>query len=105
LHAAPAFSGDTVRVQIEIIPDSVNSIRAQLRVEVGTNGRDLMERLSTMEYMDATHRFVTGIAGFKAIPKAREFWKLEINGATSAVGVAEVVIDKPMRIRWGITPY
>lgn len=92
-----------VRVHIQVLADSSNSIRAQLEVPIGTSARDLMDGLFKMEYADVTHRFVTGIAGFEALPKNKKYWKLEIDGKASEVGIAEIKIDKPMQIRWVMT--
>ncbi len=92
-----------VRVQIQVIADSSNSLRANLEVPVGTPARDLMDRLFKMTYVDFTHKFVTGIAGFVASPKEKKFWLLEINGKDSEVGIAEIKINKPVQIKWVMT--
>jgi hypothetical protein len=91
-----------IRVQIQIVADSSNSLQANLEVPVGASARDLMDRLFIMSYMDATRRFVTGIAGFSASPKEKKFWKLEIDGKASEGGIAEIKINQPMQIRWVI---
>jgi hypothetical protein len=95
-------SSQKARVQIQVVADSSNSLQANLEVPVGTLGRDLMDRLFKMDYMDVTRRFVTGIAGFSAAPKEKKYWKLEIDGKASEVGIAEIKINKPMRMRWVI---
>ena len=97
-----AEAGEEIPVHLEIVADSSNHIVAQIEVESGTNGRDLMERLFKMDYMDATRRFVIGIAGFKAVPKQKQFWKLEIDGKASDLGIAEIVIKQATRMRWTI---
>lgn len=89
-----------VVVTIAIVADSTNHISATLRVPAGANAREVMDKHFKMDYADFTHRFVTGIAGFKAAAKDRKFWKLEIDGETSQVGIADVKITKPMRLRW-----
>lgn len=89
-----------VSVTIEIVADSTNHIAATLRVPAGANAREVMDKHFKMDYADFTHRFVTGIAGFKAAAKDRKFWKLEIDGETSQVGIADVKITKPARLRW-----
>jgi len=89
-----------VRVQIQIIADSSNSLQADLEVPVGTAARDLMDRLFKMSYADFTHKFVNGIAGFVANARDKKFWSLEIDGKASEIGIAEIKIDKPMQIRW-----
>jgi hypothetical protein len=89
-----------VRVQIEVIAGSGNSLQADLAVPVGTSARDLMERLFKMSYVDGSHKFVNGIAGFTASPQEKKYWRLEIDGKDSEVGIAEIKIDKTMRIRW-----
>ncbi|MGH7455103.1 MAG: DUF4430 domain-containing protein [bacterium] len=88
------------RVQIQVIADSSNSLQADLEVLVGTPARDLMDRLFKMSYVDFTHKFVNGIAGFTANARDKKFWSLEIDGKSSEVGIAEIKIDKPMQIRW-----
>ncbi len=91
---------EQVRVQIDVIADSSNSLQADLAVPVGMPAQDLMDRLFKMSYVDAAHKFVSGIAGFTASPKEKKYWRLEIDGKDSDVGIAEVKIEKPMRIRW-----
>lgn len=93
-------AGQKVRVQIQVIADSSNSLLANLEVPAGTSAKDLMERLFKINYADMTRKFVSGIAGFTANAKDKKFWKLEIDGKASEVGIAEVEIDKPMQIRW-----
>ncbi len=112
LYAYPVQAGSkkpatpsTVHVAIEIVPDSLNTIRADLQVEVGTPARKLMNRLFQMKYADWRKAFVTGIAGFEADGRRRQFWALSINGEPSKVGIAEIVIHAPMRIRWEIKTY
>jgi hypothetical protein len=78
----------SVAVEIEIVADSANALRARLQVAAGTRARDLMERLFQLEYVDSSRRFVVSIAGFKAPPREQKFWKLEIE-----------------RLRWVITTY
>ncbi|MCI0699439.1 DUF4430 domain-containing protein [candidate division KSB1 bacterium] len=101
-----AFSGSKqtasqkVRVQIQVIADSSNSLQADLEVPVGTSARDLMDRLFKMSYADFTHKFVNGIAGFVANARDKKFWSLEIDGKASEVGIAEIKITQPMQIRW-----
>jgi len=104
-HAAGAQTGSRVAVVVEIVADSANHLEARLQVAVGTTGRDLMDRLFKMEYADFTRRFVTGIAGFKADSRQRQFWKLEIDGEMAKVGIAEVIIEKPRRLRWVMARY
>ncbi|MDZ7359416.1 MAG: DUF4430 domain-containing protein [candidate division KSB1 bacterium] len=92
-----------IRVHIQIIADSSNSLQADVEVPVGTPARDLMERLFKMNYADFARRFVNGIAGFIISPREKKFWRLEIDGKASEVGIAEIKISKPMQIRWVIT--
>jgi hypothetical protein len=92
-----------VRVQIQVIADSNNTLQADLEVPIGTPARDLMDRLFKMSYADFTHKFVNGIAGFTANARDKKFWSLEIDGKASEVGIAEIKLDKPMRIRWVMT--
>ncbi len=94
-----------VRVQIQIIADSSNSLQADVEVPTGTPARDLMERLFKMNYADFARRFVNGIAGFIVSPREKKFWRLEIDGKASEVGIAEIKISKPMQIRWVITAF
>ena len=89
-----------VRVQIQVIADSSNSLHADLEVPVGTSAKDLMDRLFKMSYTDFMHKFVNGIAGFVANARDKKFWSLEIDGQASEVGIADIKIDKPMQIRW-----
>ncbi|KAA0224513.1 DUF4430 domain-containing protein [candidate division KSB1 bacterium] len=95
-----AQTANEVSVTIEIFADSTNHLVATLRVPAGANAREVMDKHFKMDYADFTHRFVSGIAGFKAAAKDRKFWKLEIDGEASKVGIAEVKITKPMRLRW-----
>ena len=92
-----------VRVQIQVIADSSNSLQADLEVPVGTAARDLMDRLFKMSYADFTHKFVNGIAGFVASPKEKKYWRLEIDRKDSEIGIAEIKINKPVQIRWVMT--
>lgn len=101
-NGAKQESSRKVRVQIQIIADSSNSLQADLEVPAGTSGRDLMDRLFKMNYVDVSRRFVTGIAGFPALPRENKFWKLEIDGKASDIGIAEIKISKPMLMRWVI---
>jgi hypothetical protein len=101
--AAERTAGQKVRVQIQVIADSSNSLQADLEVPVGTSARDLMDRLFKMSYVDFTHKFVNGIAGFVASPKEKKYWLLEIDGKDSEVGIAEIKINKPVQIRWVMT--
>lgn len=94
-----------VRVQIQIIADSSNSLHADLEVPVGTPARDLMDRLFKMSYVDFSRRFVNGIAGFVIARGEKKFWRLEVDGKDSEVGVAEIKISRPLRMRWVITAY
>lgn len=103
--SAIAQSRNLVQVQLEVVADSSNHLTAHLQVEPNTNGRDLMERIFKMEYMDFTKRFVVGIAGFKAPPKEKKFWKLEVEGVASQVGIAEVLITRDTRLRWSVSSY
>jgi len=93
------------RVQIQIVADSANSLQANVEVPVGTPARDLMERLFKMNYVDFTRKFVSGIAGFTASAREKKFWRLEIDGKDSAVGIADIKINKAMQIRWVIAEF
>lgn len=104
-HVAGAQSGTGVAVVVEIVADSANHLEARLQVPAGTNGRDLMDRIFKIEYAGFSRRFVTAIAGFKADSRQRQFWKLEIDDKTAMVGIAEVIIQKPMRLRWSLATY
>lgn len=108
--ALPAMSAisqtvNTVGVHVEVIADSSNRITAELQIAPNTNGRDLMERLFKMEYMDFSRRFVVGVAGFRADAKQRKYWKIEIDGAASQVGLAEIVLIKDARLRFSIAGF
>ena len=94
-----------VAVEIEIVADSSNTLRAQVRVPAGTNARDLMDKLFQMEYLDSSRKFVLGIAGYQARPREKKFWKLEVGGVASQVGVAEISLTGATRLRWVITAY
>lgn len=94
-----------VRVQIQVVADSGNSLQADIEVPVGTSARELMERLFKMSYADFSHRFVNGIAGFSIARGEKKFWRLEVEGKDAEVGIAEIKIDRPMRMRWVITAY
>jgi hypothetical protein len=104
-RGAKQAASQKVRVQIEVIADSSNSLHADLEVPVGTSARDLMDRLFKMSYADFTHKFVSGIAGFVASARDKKFWSLDIDGKASEVGIAEIKINKPMRIRWVMTAF
>jgi len=93
-------STQKVRVRIQVMADSSNFIQANVEVAAGTSARDLMDRLFKINYVDFTHRFVNGIAGFMVGPREKKFWRLDIDGEASEVGIADVKINKPMRIRW-----
>jgi hypothetical protein len=97
---AEQSASQKIRVQIHVVADSSNSLLANVEAPTGTSARDLMDRLFKMSYADMTHRFVSSIAGFTANAKDKKFWKLEIDGKASEIGIAEVKIDKPMQIRW-----
>ncbi len=103
--AALSQSSETIKVHLEVAADSSNRIMAEVQVAPNTNGRELMDRLFKMEYMDFTKRFVIGIAGFKVSPKEKKFWKLEIDGADSQIGIAEVLIKRETRLRWSVATF
>jgi len=94
-----------VRVQIQVFADSSNSLQADIEVPAGTSARELMERLFKMSYVDFSHRFVNGIAGFMIARGEKKFWRLEVDGKASEVGIAEIKISKPVQIRWVIAAY
>lgn len=100
LSGSKQTASQKVHVQIQVIADSSNSLQADIEVSVGTAARDLMDRLFNMSYTDFTHKFVNGIAGFTASPKEKKYWRLEIDGKDSDVGIAEIKINKPVQIRW-----
>lgn len=102
---ALAQASAALKVHIEIVADSSNHLVAHVQVAPNTNGRELMERLFKMEYMDFTKRFVVGIAGFKVSPREKQFWKLEIDGAEAQVGIAEVVLKHETRLRWSVARF
>lgn len=104
-RAAQSAATPKVRVQIQIIADSSNSLQADLVVPVGTPARDLMDQLFKMNYVDFRHRFVNGIAGFVITPREKKFWQLEVDGKASEVGIAEIKITQPMQIRWMIKAF
>ncbi|NUO81100.1 DUF4430 domain-containing protein [candidate division KSB1 bacterium] len=103
--AATPQSARLVEVRIDVIADSSNHLEAVLQVAPDTNGRELLERLFKMEYVDFTKRFVTGIAGFKASPKEKKFWLLEVDGVAAEVGIAEIVIKQKTHLRWRMSSY
>lgn len=103
--AAPSQTMKLIDVHIEIVADSSNHITATVQTAPNTNGRDLMERIFKMEYMDFTKRFVVGIAGLRADSKERKYWKIEIDGAASQAGIAEIVIKKAARLRFSVTGF
>lgn len=92
-----------IRVQIHIVADSSNFLQADVQVPAGTSARDLMDRLFQMVYVDFARKFVRGIAGFTAPPREKKFWRLEIDGKDSEVGIADIKINKAMQIRWVMT--
>ena len=94
-----------VRVQIQVIADSSNSLQANIEAPAGASARDLMDRLFKMSYVDFTRRFVNGIAGFMIAPGEKKFWRLEVDGKEAEVGIAEIKISKSMQIRWVIAAY
>ncbi|MCG3121573.1 MAG: hypothetical protein ALAOOOJD_04728 [bacterium] len=104
-RAAESAAAPKVRVQIQIVADSSNALEADLTVPVGTPARDLMDRLFKMNYVDFRHRFVNGIAGFIIATGEKKFWQLEVDGKASEVGIAEIKITQPVRIRWVITAF
>lgn len=104
-NSAAAQTANEVSVAMEIVADSTNHIEATVRVPAGASARVVMDKLFKMDYADFGHRFVTGIAGFEATAKERKFWKLEIDGKASQVGIADVKITKPVRLRWEIASF
>lgn len=98
-------SPQKVRVQIQVIADSSNSLQANVEVSVGASAREVMERLFKMSYADFAHRFVNGIAGFMVPPREKKFWRLEIDGKASEVGIAEIKIDRALQMRWVMAEY
>jgi hypothetical protein len=94
-----------VRVQILVIADSSNSLRADIEAPVGVSAREIMERLFKMSYADFSQRFVNGIAGFMIARGEKKFWRLEVDGKAAGTGIAEIKISQPMQIRWVITAY
>ena len=96
---------ETVKVQIEIIPDEKNTISAQLAVPVKTNARNLMEKTFQVGYAGWGKKFITSIAGFEADRKKKQYWALEIGGEYAKKGISEITIDKPLKIVWKLTDY
>jgi len=94
-----------VRVQIQVIADSSNSLQANIEAPVGASAREIMERLFKMSYADFSQRFVNGIAGFTIARGEKKFWRLEVDGKASEVGIAEIKVNSPVQIRWVITAY
>ena len=105
LNAQKNNATPKVRVQIHVVADSSNSLHADIEVPVGTPARDLMDRLFKMSYVDFSRRFVNGIAGFMITRGEKKFWRLEVDGKDSEVGIAEIKISRPLRMRWVITAY
>lgn len=105
IFASTSRAAEKVDVVIEVIADSSNYVTAHRQVEADTNARDLMEAIFKMDYQGLGRKFVVAIAGFAVRPRERQFWQLEIDGKKSPVGIAEVRITKPMRIRWKIESY
>lgn len=105
LNAQKNNATPKVRVQIQIVADSSNSLQADIEVPIGTPARELMDRLFKMSYVDFSRRFVNGIAGFMIARGEKKFWRLEVDGKDSEVGIAEIKISRPLRMRWVITAY
>ena len=97
--------GEKLTVTIEIIADSLNTIKASVEVEAGTNARDLMEQLFQIGYVDHGKKFITAIAGFETRRLQREYWALEINGNYSKTGIAEIVLQEKTKIVWRMKKY
>jgi len=98
-------AAEKVRVQIQVVADSSNSLQADIEAPIGASAREIMERLFKMSYADFSHRFVNGIAGFMIARGEKKFWRLEVDGKGSEVGIAEIKISRPVQIRWVITAY
>lgn len=96
---------DKRQVSIEVIADSANTLSASVMVEPGTNARDLMEKLFQMEYADSGRKFVKSIAGFGPRRFKREYWSLEIDGDYAQVGIAEIRVEKSMKLVWRLVAY
>ncbi len=94
-----------IPVQIEIVADSANVIRANVTVKPDTPARELMNRLFQVKYIDWRKSFVTAIAGFEANKHKRQYWALSIDGEYAKVGIAWIKITAPMRIRWVLKTY
>ena len=101
----PVEAERMVPVQIEIVADSANVIRANVTVKQDTPARELMNRLFQVKYADWRKSFVSAIAGFAANKRKRQYWALSINGEYAKVGIAEVRIKGPMTIRWDLKTY
>lgn len=94
-----------VRVHIEIIADSSNTLQAQVEAPRGEKAQALLDRLFRAGYADAGKKFVNEIAGFRADGRRRQFWALEINGELAKVGIAEIVLQEDTHIRWHLRTY
>jgi len=103
--ATPGLPVQNVAVEIEVQADSSNYLHAHVIVTAGTPARDLMESLFTVTYLDAARKFVVGIAGFQAPARERKFWRLEVEGRASEVGIAEIMITRGMHLRWMLVSY
>jgi len=90
----------TAAIQFEIIVDDTNSIQALIQAMAGENARDVMKRLFSVEFAGSDEKFITSIAGFKADTNRKEYWGLQVNGETSMVGIAEIIIQDGMHLRW-----
>jgi hypothetical protein len=100
-----ATQNKEVAVTIRIVADSLNTIEASIIVAPGTNARDLMERLFQVDYADHGRKFIKALAGFETRRFKREYWSLEIDGAYSEVGIAEIVLNKETQIVWKMKAY
>ena len=105
IFASAGRAADRVSIIIEVFADSANHLTLHRQVETGTNARDLMDTIFKMDYQDIGRKFVVAIAGLAVRSQERQFWQLEIDGQMSSVGIADVRITKPMRIRWQIASY
>ena len=102
---AGTLCGQEVSVSIEIAADSVNTVHARVRVPAGTNARDLMAKIFNVGFADAGRKFVKSIAGFEAQARNKEYWSLEIDGKYAMVGIADIQIDREMKLKWMLKKY
>ncbi len=94
-----------IPLEITIFADSTHSMHLQTTVKKGTSLQKVMQATVQVGYGGSAQKFVTSLIGVKADSRKRQFWFLEIDNQASQVGLAQIMIENKMQVRWRLKNY